>query len=230
MHERLRRGRAGARLARPHPPAPAARSTASCAHAGATLADLDGIAYTQGPGLAGALLVGASVATRLAMRSASRRSASTTSKATCCRRCSPSRAPEFPFVALLVSGGHTQLMRVDGVGRLRTARRDARRRRRRSLRQDREAARPRLSRAGPRWRELARERHAPARFRLPRPMIASGDLDFSFRGLKTAVLTLVARAARASTSSAAPTSRARSRTRSSTCWSRSRCAALERPA
>ena len=70
----------------------------------------------QGPGLAGALLVGASVAHGLASRSAFRRSASTISKAICSRRCWTNPAPQFPFVALLVSGGHTQLMRVAGVG------------------------------------------------------------------------------------------------------------------
>ena len=118
------------------------------------------IAYTEGPGLAGALLVGASFAARpRPARSACRRSASITSKATCSRRCCPSRAPRFP------------VRRAAGLRRphpaharrrrraLRAARRDAGRRRRRSLRQDRQAARPGLSRrpgAGAARRERAR--------------------------------------------------------------------------
>ena len=64
----------------------------------------------------------------------------------------PTTRREFPFVALLVSGGHTQLMQVDGVGRYATARRDHRRRRRRGLRQERQAARAWATRAGRRWR------------------------------------------------------------------------------
>ena len=81
-------------------------------------ATIDAVAYTRGPGLAGALLVGAGVACSLAAAlAAAGRSACITSKATCCRRsCRPIRRA-FPFVALLVSGGHTQLMRVDDVGR-----------------------------------------------------------------------------------------------------------------
>jgi N6-L-threonylcarbamoyladenine synthase len=97
------------------------------------------------------------------------------------------RRPEFPFLALLVSGGHTQLMRVDGVGRY-TLLGDT---------QD-DAAGEAFDKTaqllglgypgGPALSQLA-ERGTPGRYRLPRPMIASG-LDFSFSGLKTAVLTV----------------------------------------
>jgi N6-L-threonylcarbamoyladenine synthase len=95
--------------------------------------------------------------------------------------------PEFPFVALLVSGGHTQLMRVDGVGRyellgetIDDAAGEA---------FDKSAKLMGLPYPGGPWlAKLAEEGNAEA-FKLPRPLLHSGDLDFSFAGLKTAVLT-----------------------------------------
>ena len=98
-------------------------------------------------------------------------------------------APQFPFVALLVSGGHSQLMRVDGVGRyqllgetLDDAAGEA---------FDKTAKLLGLPYpGGPLLSKLA-EQGDPQRFTLPRPMLNSPDLDFSFSGLKTAVLTLV---------------------------------------
>ena len=99
-----------------------------------------------------------------------------------------SRAPQFPFVALLVSGGHTQLMRVQQVGRYELL----------GETQD-DAAGEAFDKTaqllglgypgGPALSKLA-ESGKPKRYRLPRPMIESGDLEFSFSGLKTAVLTL----------------------------------------
>jgi N6-L-threonylcarbamoyladenine synthase len=84
---------------------------------GLAMGDIDGIAYTAGPGLAGALLVGSSVAEALgACAGRAGRCRCITWRATCCRRCCRPRRRSFPFVALLVSGGHTQLMRVAGVG------------------------------------------------------------------------------------------------------------------
>ena len=98
------------------------------------------------------------------------------------------RHPEFPFLALLVSGGHTQLMRVDGVGRyglLGDTQDDAA-----GEAFDKTAQLLGLGYpGGPALSELA-ERGKPGRYRLPRPMIAAG-LDFSFSGLKTAVATLI---------------------------------------
>jgi N6-L-threonylcarbamoyladenine synthase len=96
-------------------------------------------------------------------------------------------APEFPFVALLVSGGHTQLMRVDGVGRyallgetIDDAAGEA---------FDKSAKLLGLGYpGGPALSRLAQDGDAQA-FKLPRPLLHSGDLDFSFAGLKTAVLT-----------------------------------------
>jgi N6-L-threonylcarbamoyladenine synthase len=96
--------------------------------------------------------------------------------------------PEFPFVALLVSGGHTQLMHVTGVGAYETlgdTLDDAAGEAFDKTAQLLELGYP----GGPAVSKLA-ETGDPARFKLPRPMINSGDLNFSFSGLKTAVLTL----------------------------------------
>jgi N6-L-threonylcarbamoyladenine synthase len=97
--------------------------------------------------------------------------------------------PQFPFIALLVSGGHTQLMRVDGVGRyemlgetIDDAAGEA---------FDKSAKLLGLGYpGGPALAKLA-EQGDPQAFALPRPLLHSGDLDFSFAGLKTAVLTAV---------------------------------------
>jgi N6-L-threonylcarbamoyladenine synthase len=98
------------------------------------------------------------------------------------------RRPDFPFIALLVSGGHTQLMRVGGVGDydlLGDTQDDAA-----GEAFDKTAQLLGLGYpGGPALSKLA-EAGKPGRYRLPRPMIGSG-LDFSFSGLKTAVLTLV---------------------------------------
>jgi N6-L-threonylcarbamoyladenine synthase len=99
--------------------------------------------------------------------------------------------PEFPFVALLVSGGHTQLMRVDGVGHYRLLGEtldDAAGEAFDKTAQLLDLGYP----GGPALARLAESGHA-GRHRLPRPMLASGELDFSFSGLKTSVLTLVRR-------------------------------------
>jgi N6-L-threonylcarbamoyladenine synthase len=151
--------------------------------------DLTGIGYTQGPGLAGALLVGASFAHGLA---AALRIPSVGIHHLEGHLLSPllgADAPAFPFVALLVSGGHTQLMRVDGVGRYALL----------GETQD-DAAGEAFDKTakllglgypgGPALSKLA-ESGVPGRYRLPRPMLDSGDLDFSFSGLKTAVLTML---------------------------------------
>jgi N6-L-threonylcarbamoyladenine synthase len=102
-------------------------------------------------------------------------------------------APQFPFVALLVSGGHTQLMRVEGIGRydlLGETQDDAA-----GEAFDKTAKLLGLGYpGGPALSQLAQS-GTPGRYRLPRPMIGSGDLEFSFSGLKTAVLMLVKQAA-----------------------------------
>jgi len=83
---------------------------------GCTLRDIDAIGYTRGPGLAGALLVGASVAEALAFGLGVPAIPIHHLEGHMLSPMLSAEPPEFPFVALLVSGGHTQLMRVDGVG------------------------------------------------------------------------------------------------------------------
>jgi N6-L-threonylcarbamoyladenine synthase len=149
---------------------------------------VDGIGYTEGPGLAGALLVGASFAHALAFSLGVPAVGVHHLEGHLLSPLLSERRPEFPFLALLVSGGHTQLMRVDAVGRYELL----------GDTQD-DAAGEAFDKTaqllglgypgGPALSQLA-ERGTPGRYRLPRPMIGSG-LDFSFSGLKTAVLTVM---------------------------------------
>ncbi|MCL6262470.1 tRNA (adenosine(37)-N6)-threonylcarbamoyltransferase complex transferase subunit TsaD [Craterilacuibacter sp. RT1T] len=156
--------------------------------AGKTLADIDAVAYTQGPGLGGALLVGASFANALAY---SLKKPVIEVHHLEGHLLSPLLAesrPEFPFLALLVSGGHTQIMAVRGIGdyeilgeTLDDAAGEAFDKTAKLLGLDYPG--------GPRLSQLA-ESGDPDRFTLPRPMLHSDNLDMSFSGLKTAVLTL----------------------------------------
>ncbi len=159
------------------------------ARAGRSAAALGAVAYTQGPGLAGALLVGASFAHALAAALGVRAIGIHHLEGHLLSPLLSTRSATFPFVALLVSGGHTQLMRVEAVGRyalLGETQDDAA-----GEAFDKTATLLGLGYpGGPALARLA-ERGRPGRCRLPRPMIASGDLEFSFSGLKTAVLTLL---------------------------------------
>ena len=151
--------------------------------------ELAGVGYTEGPGLAGALLVGASFAHGLALSLRIPVIGIHHLEGHLLSPLLSARPPQFPFVALLVSGGHTQLMRVDGVGRYTLL----------GETQD-DAAGEAFDKTakllglgypgGPALSTLA-ESGQPGRYKLPRPMIHSDDLDFSFSGLKTAVRTLV---------------------------------------
>ncbi|WP_342720601.1 tRNA (adenosine(37)-N6)-threonylcarbamoyltransferase complex transferase subunit TsaD [Acidovorax sp. FHTAMBA] len=157
------------------------------AQSGQTLADVDVVAYTRGPGLAGALLVGAGVACALGAALNKPVLGVHHLEGHLLSPFLSADPPEFPFVALLVSGGHTQLMRVDGVGRyeilgetIDDAAGEA---------FDKSAKLMGLGYpGGPALSRLA-EQGDPAAFKLPRPLLHSGNLDFSFAGLKTAVLT-----------------------------------------
>jgi len=158
---------------------------------GSTDADLDGIAYTQGPGLAGALLVGASIANALAFALDIPALGVHHLEGHLLSPLLSEPRPEFPFVALLVSGGHTQLFAVRGIGDyalLGDTQDDAA-----GEAFDKTAKLLGLSYpGGPALAELAqRGRTGSPSIRLPRPMLDSGDLNFSFSGLKTAVMTLV---------------------------------------
>jgi N6-L-threonylcarbamoyladenine synthase len=154
--------------------------------AGKTLAEVDVVAYTRGPGLAGALLVGAGVACALGAALAKPVLGVHHLEGHLLSPFLSADPPEFPFVALLVSGGHTQLMRVDGVGRyeilgetIDDAAGEA---------FDKSAKLMGLPYpGGPHLAQLALEGN-PAAYALPRPLMRSGNLDFSFAGLKTAVL------------------------------------------
>ena len=156
---------------------------------GRTPAQVSGIGYTAGPGLAGALLAGASFANGLAASLGVPAIGIHHLEGHLLSPMLGSPAPRFPFIALLVSGGHTQVMRVEGVARYEML----------GETQD-DAAGEAFDKTakllglgypgGPALSALA-ESGVPGRHRLPRPMLDSGDLDFSFSGLKTAVLTLL---------------------------------------
>ncbi|WP_310389036.1 tRNA (adenosine(37)-N6)-threonylcarbamoyltransferase complex transferase subunit TsaD [Roseateles sp.] len=167
------------------------------AEANVPLSAVDVIAYTQGPGLAGALLVGAGVAVAMAAALGKPTLGIHHLEGHLLSPFLSVDAPEFPFVALLVSGGHTQLMRVDQVGSyamlgetIDDAAGEA---------FDKSAKLLGLPYpGGPHLAELALRGDAKA-FDLPRPMLRSGKPDFSFAGLKTAVLTQVKRLGEAPT-------------------------------
>jgi len=158
------------------------------AEAGITARDIDAVAYTAGPGLAGALLVGAAFAESLAYSLGRPAIPIHHLEGHLLSPLLSADAPAFPFVALLVSGGHTQLMRVSAVGAYEML----------GETQD-DAAGEAFDKTakllglpypgGPALAALAEQGKA-GRIRLPRPMMASGDLDFSFSGLKTAVLNI----------------------------------------
>jgi N6-L-threonylcarbamoyladenine synthase len=159
------------------------------AQADGHLADIDIVAYTRGPGLAGALLVGAGVACALAASLGRPALGVHHLEGHLLSPFLSADPPQFPFVALLVSGGHTQLMRVEGVGRYELLGETID-----------DAAGEAFDKSakllglpypgGPHLARLAQGGDAQA-FKLPRPLLHSGDLDFSFAGLKTAVLTQV---------------------------------------
>jgi N6-L-threonylcarbamoyladenine synthase len=151
------------------------------------LAEVDVVAYTRGPGLAGALLVGAGVACALAAALGKPVMGVHHLEGHLLSPFLSADPPEFPFLALLVSGGHTQLMQVDRVGSytllgetIDDAAGEA---------FDKSAKLMGLPYpGGPHLSRLALAGDGAA-FKLPRPLLHSGNLDFSFAGLKTAVLT-----------------------------------------
>jgi len=156
---------------------------------GKSLADIDAIAYTRGPGLSGALLVGCAFAEALAVALDKPTLPVHHLEGHLLSPLLSRTPPTFPFVALLVSGGHTQLMKVTGVGEyellgetLDDAAGEA---------FDKSAKLLGLPYPGGALLSKLAESGTPGVYELPRPMLHSGDLNFSFSGLKTAVLTLV---------------------------------------
>ena len=154
-----------------------------------TRQDLDGIAYTAGPGLVGALMVGASTAHGMAKALNIPVLGVHHMEGHLLAPMLEDDAPEFPFVALLVSGGHTQLVEVQGLGHYQLLGESVD-----------DAAGEAFDKAakmlglaypgGPLVAKLA-EQGNPKRFRFPRPMTDRPGLDFSFSGLKTHTLTAI---------------------------------------
>jgi N6-L-threonylcarbamoyladenine synthase len=152
--------------------------------------EIQGVAYTAGPGLIGALLTGAALARSLAFAWGVPALGVHHLEGHLLAPLLEPEPPPFPHVALLVSGGHTLLIEVSAIGRYRVlgASRD-------------DAAGEAFDKTakllglpypgGPQLAELAREGR-PGRFKFPRPMLDRPGLEFSFSGLKTAVLHAVA--------------------------------------
>ncbi|UVO18581.1 tRNA (adenosine(37)-N6)-threonylcarbamoyltransferase complex transferase subunit TsaD [Stutzerimonas stutzeri] len=156
------------------------------AEAGREAAQIDAVAYTAGPGLVGALLVGASCAQALALAWGVPAVGVHHMEGHLLAPMLEEQAPAFPFVALLVSGGHTQLVRVDGIGRYELLGESVD-----------DAAGEAFDKTAklmglryPGGPEIARlaEQGTPGRFVFPRPMTDRPGLDFSFSGLKTFTL------------------------------------------
>ena len=156
---------------------------------GCALGDIDVVAYTAGPGLAGALLVGAGFAQALAVSLGKPVMPVHPLEGHLLSPFLSADPPEFPFVALLVSGGHTQLMRVQSVGQYEILGETID-----------DAAGEAFDKCGkligldyPGGAALSRlaEGGRADAFVFPRPLLHSGNLDFSFAGLKTSVATQV---------------------------------------
>jgi N6-L-threonylcarbamoyladenine synthase len=176
------------------------------AQAGLRIRDIDGIAYTAGPGLIGALLVGACLGRSLAWALDVPALGIHHMEAHLLAPLLAEPRPVLPFVALLVSGGHTQLVRVDGVGAytiLGESVDDAA-----GEAFDKTAKLLGLGYpGGPAVARLA-EGGDPARFTFPRPMTDRPGLDFSFSGLKTAALATIQRLGQMSETDKADVARA----------------------
>ncbi len=159
------------------------------AASGSTAADIDGIAYTSGPGLIGALMVGASMGRALAYAWKVPAIGVHHMEGHLLAPMLEANPPAYPFVALLVSGGHTQLVKVDALGEYELLGESID-----------DAAGEAFDKAakmldldypgGPQVAALA-EKGVEGRFKFPRPMVDRPGLDFSFSGLKTATLTTV---------------------------------------
>lgn len=160
-----------------------------------TKQDIDAVAYTSGPGLVGALMVGACIGRALAYAWGVPAVGVHHMEGHLLAPMLEAQPPAFPFVALLVSGGHTQLVQVDGIGRytllgesLDDAAGEAFDKAAKMLDLDYPG--------GPQVAKLAAQGN-PERFTFPRPMIDRPGLDFSFSGLKTYTLNTVAQHAQA---------------------------------
>jgi N6-L-threonylcarbamoyladenine synthase len=159
------------------------------AAAGLEGAQIDGVAYTAGPGLVGALMVGASIARSLAYAWSVPALAVHPMEGHLLAPMLESQPPQFPLVALLVSGGHTQLVRVDAIGNYHLLGE--------SLDDAAGEAFDKTAKmlglpypGGPEVAQLALTGN-PGRYTFPRPMTRKPGLDFSFSGLKTYTLNTI---------------------------------------
>jgi len=163
--------------------------TETLERANVTLEEIDGIAVTQGPGLVGSLLVGLSFAKSVAFASGLPFVGVNHVEAHLAAIFLENKPPRFPFIGLVVSGGHTSLYRMDGFGkytRLGQTRDDAA-----GEAFDKVAKLLGLGYpGGPIIDELSRTGN-PKAIRFPRPVLSKNSLDFSFSGLKTAVVNYV---------------------------------------
>ena len=155
--------------------------------AGLSLSDLDGVAYTAGPGLIGALMVGSLIGRSLADSLGIPALGVHHMEGHLLAPMLSPEAPTFPFIALLVSGGHTQLVKVGAIGDYQLMGE--------SLDDAAGEAFDKVAKmlhlpypGGPHVARLA-ERGDPDRFDFPRPMVGKPGLNFSFSGLKTYTLT-----------------------------------------
>lgn len=160
------------------------------ATANISASSLDGVAYTQGPGLAGALMVGACAGQAMAYAWGIPALGVHHMEGHLLAPMLEAQPPAFPFIALLVSGGHTQLVRVDGIGRYRLLGESLDDAAGEAF--DKAAKMLGLSYPGGPALALEAERGTEGRFRFPRPMVNRPGLDFSFSGLKTFTLNTVA--------------------------------------
>lgn len=156
---------------------------AALSEARLTAKDIDGVAYTCGPGLVGALLVGATVARALAYAWEVPAVGVHHMEGHLLAPMLDDNPPGFPFVALLVSGGHTQLVRVDGVGQYTVIGESVDDAAGEAF--DKTAKLLGLDYPGGAALSRLAEQGAPGRFVFPRPMTDRPSLDFSFSGLKT---------------------------------------------
>jgi N6-L-threonylcarbamoyladenine synthase len=160
------------------------------AETGQSKTDINGVAYTSGPGLVGALMVGACLGRSLALSLGVPAIGVHHMEGHLLAPMLETSPPEFPFIALLVSGGHTQLVRVDAIGEytlLGESLDDA-------AGEAFDKAAKMLDLDYPGGPQIAKyaEQGTPGRFTFPRPMVDRPGLDFSFSGLKTYTLNTVA--------------------------------------
>lgn len=167
------------------------------AEAGCEAASIDGVAYTAGPGLSGALLVGAAIGRSLAFAWNKPALAVHHMEGHLLAPMLEADPPPFPFLALLVSGGHTQLVRVDAIGQYQLLGESVD-----------DAAGEAFDKTaklmgldypgGPLLAQLATQGN-PSKYKFPRPMTDRPGLDFSFSGLKTAAANVIAAEGRSPT-------------------------------